>query len=225
MIPVSGLEGGQNMNNYIKLISQRYPNVILRVIPGHFATPNAHVNYYMDMSPMKARTSESRAVAQALAESHISSTPVDTIVCMEGMEVIGAFLAEELQKAGILSMNQHKSIYVLTPEHSVGGQLIFRENLLGWIKNKNVLLLFDSATSGHTVRRAVDTLKYYGAIISGISAIFSAASKIGGMEVHALYTLADLPDYKFYHPEDCKLCKDGVKIDAICSGMGYTPLP
>ena len=56
------------MKDYIKLTSQRFPNVILRVIPGHFATPNAHVNYYMDMSPMKARISESRAVAKALAE-------------------------------------------------------------------------------------------------------------------------------------------------------------
>ncbi len=212
------------MKQYVKLTSQRFPNVFLRVIPGHFATPNAHVNYYMDMTPMKARISESRAVAQALAESYIYSTPVDTIVCMEGMEVIGGFLAEELQKGGILSMNQHKSIYVLKPENSVGGQLIFRENLLGWIRNKNVLLLFDSATSGRTVRRAVDTLKYYGALISGISAIFSAASKIGGLEVQALFTQADLPDYEFYNPEDCLLCKNGVPIDAICSGMGYTPL-
>ena len=212
------------MKQYVKLISQRFPNVFLRVIPGHFATPNVHVNYYMDMTPMNARMSEARAVAQALAESYIYSTPVDTIVCMEGMEVIGGFLAEELQKGGILSMNQHKSIYVLKPENSVGGQLIFRENLLGWIRNKNVLLLFDSATSGRTVRRAVDTLKYYGALISGISAIFSAASKIGGLEVQALFTQADLPDYEFYNPEDCLLCKNGVPIDAICSGMGYTPL-
>ena len=212
------------MKQYTKMTSQRFPNVILRVTKGHYATPNTHVNYYMDMTPMKARISESRAVAKALADSYVYTTPVDTIVCMEDMEVIGGFLAEELQAAGIISKNMHKSIYVLKPEHSVGGQLIFRENLLGWIKGKNVLLLFDSATSGRTIRRAVDTLKYYGAMISGISAIFSAASKIDGMPVHSLFTQADLPDYEFYNPEDCRMCRNGVPIDAICSGMGFTRL-
>ena len=213
------------MQDYIKLASSRYPNVILRVIPGHFVTPNAHVNYYLDLTPMKSRVSEAKAVAEALAESHYYSTSVDTIVCMEGMEIVGAFLADELTKAGMVSRNLHKSIYIVSPENSPNGQLIFRDNLVPWIRDKNILLLFGSATSGRTVSRAVEALRYYGAHqMTGVSAIFSAASKIGGMPVHALFTQADLPDYKFYHPEDCQMCRSGIAVDAICSGMGYTKL-
>ena len=42
--------------------------------------------------------------------------PIDTIVCLDGCEVIGAFLASELSRSGVLSTNAHKTIYVVTPE-------------------------------------------------------------------------------------------------------------
>lgn len=46
-----------------KIISKYDPNIILRVIPGHFATANSHVNYYMDITPMKARQNEADRVS------------------------------------------------------------------------------------------------------------------------------------------------------------------
>ena len=212
------------MEKYIKLTSQRYQDVALRVIPGHFATPNSHVNYYMDMAAIKSRMTEARAAARALSEAYYSSHPVDTIVCMDGTEVIGAYLAEEMTSVGVISMNRHKSIYVLTPEYNSSGQMIFRNNLQEWIKDKNVLLLLASATTGKTVAQAVETLKYYGATIVGISALFSVATKIAGLPVHSLFTPADLPDYTAYNHDDCLLCKKGKRVDALCNGYGYTPL-
>ena len=38
------------------------------------------------------------------------STVVDTIVCIDGCEIIGAFLAEELTRAGVYSRNAHQTI-------------------------------------------------------------------------------------------------------------------
>ena len=129
-----------------------------------------------------------------------------------------------MTQAGIVSMNMHKSIYVLPLEYSPGGQIIFQENLVGWIKNRSVLLLLDSASSGRTIWRAVDALNYYGANITGVSAIFSAASKIAGKDVDALFTTADIPDYEFYNPEDCQLCKKGTAMTGIASTLGFTEI-
>ena len=212
------------MEKYIKISSKQDPNVILRVVPGHFVTPNSHVNYYLDMTAIRSRVKEAQAAAQVLASIHYFSTPVDTIVCLDGTEVIGAFLAEELTKSGVTSMNMHKSLYVLTPENGASGQMIFRGDIKQWVRGKNVLLLLASATTGTTVARAVQSLIYYGATISGISAIFSIATKIGGMPVYSIFTQADLPDYDSRMPGDCPLCKQGIPVDGICNGYGMSLL-
>ncbi|MCR4588341.1 MAG: orotate phosphoribosyltransferase [Lachnospiraceae bacterium] len=210
------------MENYVKIQAKRSPNVNLKVIPGHFVTPNSHVNYYMDMTTMKSRLNEAKAVAVALSQDIISSTVVDTIVCMEGTSVIGAFLADELTKAGIVSMNSHKTIYIVKPEYNHGGQMIFRDNSRMMIENKHLLVLMPSITTGIAGARVVSGLTYYGGKISAIVSIFSAATKVAGYPVHALFTPADLPDYRSYLPDDCELCRMNKKIDAFCNGYGYS---
>lgn len=212
------------MENYKKIVSKRHSNLTLRVIPGHFVTVNSHINYYIDLSLMKARQSEANLVAKAIAERYIASTIVDTIVCMDGCDVIGAYLANYLTETGIISMNSHKTIYITTPELSHTGQLLFRENMQHMIKNKYVLLLFASATTGKTATSAVDVIHYYGGMIAGISAIFSAATKIYDYPINALFTIADIPDYRTYDSSDCALCKAGIPVDAIANGFGYARL-
>lgn len=196
----------------------------MKVIPGHFVTPNSHINYYIDMTTMKSRLSEAENAAKALAEDYISSTIVDSIVCMDGMEVIGAFLAEKLTRAGFVTMNQHQTIYIVTPEFDMSGQMIFRENMQMMIHKKHVLLLCASTTTGRTLTRAIESIGYYGGSVAGISAIFSTASKIGEYPIHALFTPADLPDYKNYSPDHCELCRNKIPVDAFCNGFGYSRL-
>lgn len=210
------------MQETIKIASKEHPNVILRVIRGHFATPNSHVNYYLDMTALKARQSEASAVALELSKQISGSTVIDTIVCMDGCEIVGAFLAEELTKAGVLSKNAHKTMYIITPEFGTSGQMLFRENMKPMVKGKNVLLLMASVTTGQTIVQAVRALKYYGAQISGISAIFSAASSIAGRKINSLFTTADIPDYRKYEPENCSMCKEKKKIDAFANAYGYS---
>lgn len=210
------------MQDVIKIESKAHRKVVLRVIPGHFATPNSHVNYYLDMTALKARQSEAEAVAVELSKQISATKVVDTIVCMDGCEIIGSYLAEELTKAGIYSMNSHKTMYIITPEYGTSGQMLFRENLKPMIKGKNVLLLMASVTTGQTIVQAVRALGYYGATISGISAIFSAANSIGGITINSLFTTADLPDYRKYEPENCSLCKEKKPIDAFANAYGYS---
>ncbi len=210
------------MQDIIKIESKQHPNVTLRVIPGHFATPNSHVNYYLDMTALKARQSEAAAAAVELSKQILATTIVDTIVCVDGCEIVGSYLAEDLTRAGIYSMNAHKTMYIITPEYGTSGQMVFRENLKPMVRGKNVLLLLASVTTGQTIVRAVRALGYYGATISGISAIFSAANSVMGIPINSLFTIADLPDYRTYDPDGCSMCKAKQPIDGFANAFGYS---
>lgn len=207
-----------------KVFSKEFPDVALRVIPGHFMTSHSHINYYVDMTLMKMRRSEAQAVARAIASRYSTSTIVDTIVCMDGCEVIGAYLAEELSNAGIMSMNAHKTIYITSPEYNSTGQIIFRQNLVPMIENKNVLLLLASTTTGKTLLKCMECIDYYKGNIAGITSIFSAVNKVADIPVNSLFQTSDLPDYKVYSHRECHLCQDGIPIDAIVNGFGYSTL-
>lgn len=209
------------MQEPIKITSKSHANVVLNAIPGHFVTPNSHVNYFLDMTNLKYRLNEASAVAKALSEQIVATTVVDTIVCIDGCEIIGAFLAEDLTRAGTYSMNSHNTIHIITPEYA-NSNLMFRENFVPMIKEKNVLLLLTSATTGQTIVKAAQALGYYGATISGVSAVFSAANSVMGIPIKSLFTISDIPDYKTYAPEGCILCKEGVAIDAFANGFGYS---
>lgn len=202
--------------------SKEFPKVQLHIMKGHFMTSHSHINYYVDMTMMKMRRSEALEAAKAIATRYSTSTIVDTIICMDGCEVIGAYLAGELEDAGIRSMNAHKTIYVVSPEFNSTGQIIFRQNLVPMIENKNVLLLLGSTTTGKTLMRCLNCIDYYGGHVSGITSIFSTVTKAAGIPVHSLFQAGDLPDYKIYDHEDCAFCKQGIKIDAMVNGYGYS---
>lgn len=212
------------MERYRKLTSKRYPDVVMKVIPGHFVTPNSHINYYIDMTTMKTRQNEAEAAAAALAENYAATTIVDTIVCMDGVEVIGAYLAQQLTRNGVLSKNAHKTIYVMTPEYNLSGQMIFRENTQMMVQEKNCLLLAASITTGATVARAVEAIRYYGGMVSGVSAIFSAATKLSTLHIFSLFTTKDIPDYQSWKADHCALCARKIPVDAIANGFGYSRL-
>lgn len=212
------------MQEMIKIRSKDHPNIELKAIPGHFVTPSSHINYFLDMTTLKTRLSEASLTAKELSRQIVVSMVVDTIVCIDGCEIIGAFLAEELTRAGIYSRNAHQTIYIITPEYSSSGQMLFRDNYLPMIKDKNVLLLLASATTGKTVTKAVQTLTYYGATISGVSAVFSAANSVMGIPINSLFSIADIPDYKTYNSEGCVLCKEQKPIDAFANAFGYSTI-
>ena len=199
-------------------------NLYLRVAQGHFATSNCHSNYYIDVVAQKARLSEAMAVAEELSTYYYADTIVDTILCLDGTEVIGACFAQALAKGDVLSMNAHKSIYVVTPENINGSQMLFRDNIVPMIAGKHVMILAVSVASGKTVQAAMDAIKYYGGTVSGISAIFSTAEECGGIAVRSCFDPNDLPNYANYSAQDCPLCKAGKKLDALVNCYGFSKL-
>ena len=82
-----------------------FSSIPLRIAKGHFATNHSHINYYIDMTYTKHRLAEARQAAKELAEDFKASTVVDTVLCLDGTEVLGTCIAEELTSVGIQKMN------------------------------------------------------------------------------------------------------------------------
>lgn len=206
-----------------KIRSRFDKDIVLKIIPGHFATSQSHVTHHLDIVSMKSRFSEAHRIARAMAQKYESSTPVDTIVCLDGLEVVGALLAQELSKAGILSMNAHKTMYIISPEYR-GDIMMFRDNIEPMIKGKNIILLIGTITTGNTLASCMQCIRYYDGILQGVSAIFSEISKVGSITVDSLFTGKDLPGYESHKPTECPYCRQGQKIDAIVNTYGYSKM-
>lgn len=207
-----------------KIYSPADSKVALKVIPGHFVTSHSHINYYVDLTTLQARQNEAEAAAKLLARKYENNTVVDTIICLNGCEVIGAYLAQELTKSGIMCLNAHNTIYVTAPEQDINGQMIFRDNAKIMVQGKNVLILSTSITTGVTLEKAITSVQYYGGTVQGIASIFSFISKAHGVEVNSIFDAKDMTGYASYDAKDCPMCKAKQKIDAIVNGFGYSKL-
>jgi len=208
----------------VKIYSENNPNIALKIIPGHFATNHSHINFYVDLLTSKTRMNEAMAIAKELKQNYLGGSVVDTIICMDGCEVIGAYLAEELSNAGVMNYNQHKTIYVVSPEYNSNNQIIFRDNMVNEVRGKHCLLLLASATTGKTIYRSLECVKYYGGTVEGIAAIFSKAKEVEGIKVSSVFSDKELPGYTSFKPEECPFCKQGIKIDAMVNSFGYSKL-
>ena len=199
-------------------------NLEVSVYQGHFATRHSHNSHYIDITRMKHEHTMAREAAITLAKRYAYTSPIDTIVCMDGSEVIGAFLARHLAQKDRFNVNENKNINVLSPEMDHTGQLLFRENLIPMLNGKNVLLLISTVKSGKIVARALETAAYYGATIVGIATVFSTAEVVHGIPVYSLFTPEDIPGYTSNDPAECPMCKAGKKLDAIANSYGFSKL-
>ena len=209
----------------ISKIKTHQKNLVLRVAKGHFATSSVHSNYYIDVAAQKSRLSEAKAVAEELCRNHKYGTQViDTILCLDGTEVIATCLAEELTKNDYVNINAHQTIYIVTPEIISGSQIIFRDNIVPMIKGKHVLITAVSVASGNTAKSAVDAVNYYGGQVVGIASIFATTEECAGIKINSVFNPNDLPEYFSKPAHECPLCKEGKKLDALINCHGFSKL-
>ena len=197
-------------------------NVPLRVAHGHFATNHSHINYYIDITYPKTRLSEAQEVAKQMVATFKNNTPVDTILCLDGTAVIGTCLAQELTKSGFRTINAHQTIYVIEPEYNSNSQMIFRDNIQSMVRNKNVLILMASCTTGFTANKGIEAISYYGGEVVGVAALYSMVDEINGLPVRSVFNVKDIPDYESFDYKDCPYCKRGRKLDALVNSHGYS---
>lgn len=200
----------------------RRGNVPLRVARGHFATNHSHINYYIDVTRQKILLSEAKAMAHELAKSYVG-IQIDAILCLDGMSLIGACLAQELADLPD-SFCDPERVSLIEPEYDSHGQMIFRDNIQPFIRGRNVLILMASITTGFTANRGVQTTVYYGGRVVGIAGLYRAVDMLdeGSYRVNSIYSLSDLPDYESYSYGDCPYCRAGRRIEALVNSYGYS---
>ncbi|NLZ46689.1 MAG: orotate phosphoribosyltransferase [Clostridiales bacterium] len=208
----------ENRKQEIRAVKDKH--VKIDIMPGHFATNHSHVNYCVDMTQIKTQHKMAKRSAKILADM-FSSTHIDTIVCLEGTEILGAFLADTLSENGI---NSGTDIFILTPELNANNQMIFRDNTQCYIWGKQVLLLISSVSTGKTINRLSECIQYYTGHLTGIGSIFSAVSKVNGTPINSIFTTVELPGYTTYYTSECPMCKSGQKVDALVNSYGYSKI-
>ena len=212
------------MEDKIKVTSKNNPKISVHITKGHFATSSAHRNIYIDIFDLKSSSAIAKEAARVLAVPYLGNTVVDLIVYMDGTEILAAYMANELLQAGSGVINEGSEIYLLAPVNRPDGSLIFHQNLHEKIRNKNVVVLTATMSTGATVKSVSECLSYYSCKLVGISSVFTVAEEIEGWKIHALFSTEDIPDYRFYTPSECVMCKEGKNIDALFNSEGYIKL-
>lgn len=202
----------------VELVSNLNREISIKVMAGHFATKHSHISHCIDMTKVKSRLNSAKAAAKLLADS-FTATPVDTIITLERMKMVGAFMAHYLSHGGI---NLNHDIAVITPE-LVNDKLILRDNFLPFVMGNHVLLLTASATTGQTVNSGIEGIRYYGGAPVGAATIFGSDFDCD-VPVVKLFGLHDIKNYNSYAPQECPLCKQGLKVEAVVNSYGYSKL-
>ena len=201
-----------------ELFSNLNSEISIKVIDGHFATKHSHISHCIDMTQIKSRLNCAKAAAKLLSDS-FTSTPVDTIITLDRMKMVGAFIAHYLSHAGI---NLNHDIAVISPE-LVDDKLLLRDNFLPFVEHRHVLILTASATTGQSVNSAIEGIRYYGGTPVGAATVFG--SDFGcDVPVVKLFGMGDIDGYNSYAPQECPMCRQGIKVDAVINSYGYSKL-
>lgn len=210
----------------LRFPSTRYGNIVpIKAIPGHFATSHSHVNYFVDLTQLKMEHNAAMECAQVLANQYASSmTPIETIVCLDDTTVIGAYLAKAICDANHINHSIKFTVNVIHPECDSSGQIFFRENVEPMIRGKKVLLLVASVSTGITIRRGIECMRYYGGELQGVAALFGPVDQMDGVPVTTIFRPEDIPGYASYSRKTCPYCKQGEPVEALVNSFGYSKL-
>ncbi|MDE6585275.1 MAG: orotate phosphoribosyltransferase [Clostridia bacterium] len=192
--------------------------VAIKIIPGHFATRHSHVNSCIDMTGIKSDLVSAKAAAKLFCNA-FSSTPVDTIITLDRMKMVGAFLAHYLSHS---QLNNGQNIGVISPEIQ-NDKLLLRDNFLPYVQNKNVLLLTASATTGKDANSVVEGIRYYGGTPVGVATVFGGEFDCS-VPVIKLFGSEDVSGYSSFLPTNCPMCREGIKVDAVVNSYGYSKI-
>ena len=208
-----------------EIVCQRNPRIKIKALQGHFAMTNSHTNYYVDIIDVKHNQAQAQRAAELIAQDFSYQSVVDTIVCMDGSNIIGAYLAEALSKNDMYSLNRKKELYVIAPENETSAQMIFRDNLQPHIRGKRVLILCGNVLTGKNLAKAIECVQYYGGEVVGAAAVFSDLDEVNGVVVKHLFNPKDIPGYDACLHSACSLCAAGKRIDALANSFGYSIIP
>ena len=148
------------LTNFITVPARGNRRIKLTIYPGHYATSHAHVDNYISMTEVRTNASMAAETAEELAKV-FKYMQVDTIICLEFTQNIGALLARELSGSR-REINSGKDIHVITPSINSNNQLTFTSDTQPFVTNQNVLILLSTISTGRSLSRAQECVGYYG---------------------------------------------------------------
>jgi len=137
----------------------------------------------------------------SIMNSNIDIPPADLIVVR--------FKYGDGEYLGLLKMN-YKSLYT--------------HRTLSLEEGKNVFILMGTASTGESLENCYHSVLFHGGKVAGISAVFSAITKMDGIQIESIFSTQDVPNYASHRPNECPLCKQSHPIDALVNGYGYSKL-
>ena len=201
---------------------ERNTKIKVRTVPGHFAMTYSHSTAFVDSMEVKLNQRMAMEAATILADSYAYEQQIDTIVTMDGTEVLGGFVAMNLARKDMYSLNQDADMHVVSPELEHASQMIFRDNLQPLIKGKKTLILCGSLLTGNKVRKAIECVEWYGGTVVGIAAVFSLHDVLDGIPVRYLFGAKEFPDFQNWDAAACPFCRAGQRVDALANCYGYS---
>ena len=210
------------LTNYITVPAKGNRRIKLNIYPGHYATSHAHVDTYFSMTEVRTNCNMAAEAATELAK-HFKYTHVDSVICLEYTQIIGAFVARSLSEPG-RDINSGAEIHAITPIINSNNQLTFTTDMQPYVTNRNVVLILSTVSTGRSLARAADCVRYYGGNLVGIGSIFSAIDEIHGLPVYSIFHRGDLSSYNSYRSDECPMCKSGRKLDGLVTTGGCTEL-
>ena len=173
------------------------------------------------MNRVKTKTSRFGMEYMAGMSSNLATAaPIDTIICMDGCEALGAYVADKLSGYGVSTNNEFGTYNIITPDFDDSGAMIVTDDIQKMLKGKNILILLATAMQGKTLGRVLSTVTEFGGRIIGISVIFAMVDNLDGYPVNAVFSKEDLPDFTLDEDKNCDLCAKKVPIDGIITRYG-----
>ena len=83
------------LSNKITIAAKGNRRIKLSIYSGHFATGHAHVDRYISMTEIRSNAAMAAEAADEISK-FFRCTPIDTIICLENTQVIGAFIAQDV---------------------------------------------------------------------------------------------------------------------------------
>ena len=210
------------LSNYITVPAKGNKSIKLNIYPGHFATSHAHVDNYFSMTEVRTSSAMAEEAAQWLTR-RFKYTHIDTVIALEYTQIIAAFVASDLSAPGH-DINSGADIHVVTPQINSNNQLMFPTDMQPYVTNKSVLILLSTVSTGRSLARAVECIRYYGGKLAGIGSIFSAIDESGGVPIQSIFKKNDLASYNSYRSDECPFCKEGRKLDGVINTLGCTEI-
>src|SRR3989344_5805016 len=167
-----------------------------------------HMAAYVNKDYLYPHTKETSDIGKLFAEK-FKNKAIDVVV---GPAVGGIILCQ--WTAYHLSKLRKKEILAVFTEKLPDENQIFKRGYDTYVKNKKVLVVEDTTTTGGSVRRTVDSVKAAGGMVVAVCVMVNRDPKIVndkavGAPFHSLAT------YKFdsWEPVDCPLCKKGIPVN------------